>query len=226
MKLLTTTGFIFGSLMALTATLPAQALDFNINNAGGNIAAQDSVTSAPGVSDFTFNFSGTGYTTNNVTLSIGSLVTGGTDDLSQLELFLSSPAGANQKTLTLSSFSLLGTQMTSTVFSDAGSSIGSGSAPYTGTFQPAGGFGSYFNGSGTFTSFSEAFAGIDPVGDWTLSIYSDNVNVSALGNVTLTVQADVPFDFDSTIGLLVLGGFWGMRKWSKLMNRPVAKVKI
>jgi len=222
MKLLTTTGFIFGSLMALTATLPAQALDFNINNAGGNIAAQDPAF-APGVSDFTFNFSGNGYTTNNVTLSIGSLVT---DDLSQLELFLSSPAGANQKTLTLSSFSLFGTQMTSTVFSDAGSSIGSGSAPYTSAFQPAGGGGAYFNNGGTFTSFSEAFAGIDPVGDWTLSIYSDNVNVGTLGNVTLTVQADVPFDFDSTIGLLVLGGFWGMRKWSKLMNRPVAKVKI
>ncbi len=96
---------------------------------------------------------GTDYEIDNVEISLNHTFDG------DLEISLVSPSGTS---LDLSSDNgSLGDDYINTVFQDGAPSITTGSAPFTGTFQPEGG------------TFASTFAGEEVNGDWTLSICDD-----------------------------------------------------
>ena len=119
---------------------------------------------------------GTDFTIDNVTIDL--VHTWDAD----LDITLISPDG---NTLDLSSDNGGGSDdYTNTVFQDGAPSITTGSAPFTGTFQPEGG------------TFADAFTGDNVAGIWQLNICDDvGGDTGTLNSYSITFVAVPPFDF-------------------------------
>ncbi|MEA5621338.1 proprotein convertase P-domain-containing protein [Cronbergia sp. UHCC 0137] len=191
--------------ISYTIAQPAQALSFTTSPSGINDALVGDTAQS---TDFTFAVSGinpaqTGSVSLNLDLTHPELL--------DLEAYLFSPTGEQLSLFVVA----LGADFTNTSFVDGGSLLSNGSAPYTGSFAPEGASGTEISTISTFAGFN----GSDPNGTWTLRFYDNfNGNVGTLNNATLNVQP-VPFEFSPTLGLLVLGGWFGRKKVvAKLKN--------
>ncbi len=197
--------FTASTAIALSTAIASEAI--SLTNTGG--AINDN-----GVTDFTFTASGiTPAVTGKVNLTFSNLIH---PDLFELELYFIH----GSDTLTLVD-SISGTNLTNTVFDDAGLAINTGTAPFTGTFAPQGSSG--LNETATI-SLLAGFNGSDPNGTWTLRIYDNFLgNTGNLGLTTLDIIT-VPFEFSSALGLLALGGLWGTQQLWKRRKTRLAKM--
>jgi subtilisin-like proprotein convertase family protein len=196
---------------------PAQAVTMNFGVDSVGAIADDATT------DFTFTVSGMPDTTTDINLSLNLTH----DDLFDLEIMLLAPGGTNA--VLLAEFVLTGgNAMTNTVFDDAAAiDISSGTDPFTGSFLPI--------VSPTFPTSSVSvtpyfatnnlaqFNGINPNGTWTLRFddLGPTFDGDLLSGTSLTVTA-IPFNFSSTLGLLLLGGL-GLLGWYRKQAKPIAK---
>lgn len=180
---------------------PAHAISFSSTTG----ALNDSPDGTPTATNFTFTVSGvaTGAPGYTYSLTINGLTH---DDLSELEGYLIR-GGTIPKTLNLFS-TLSGANLTNTTFIDTGAALGTGTAPYTGSFMAE-------NNAfieATDTANFNGFGTDDPNTNWTLRFY-DSVtgNAGNLTGATLDITP-VPFEFSPTFGLLALGGWTGRKK--------------
>lgn len=210
---ISTISTVFGALSLLATALPANAINFVGTSSGGTIGAS-------GNSDFTLSFTSpnTG-TINSVTLLISSLTAA---DLGTVELFLSSPNNNQLQLLGLGSNT--GTTYTSVIFDDLVSTvIFNAPADPTGSFQPEGGLGSFVTANfATLNDFTAESLGTGNR-SWKLSVFnSDPTNSVSLGNVTLNVDATpVPFEFDGSAGMAIVGGAFVLNRWHKKRKSSV-----
>lgn len=192
--------------LSYSVAQPAQAISFNI---GGSTIADAISNTTPSATDFTFVVSGVNPAqTSSVSLNLNLT----NANLSQLEGYLFSPT--NQR-LNLFAFAL-GTTFANTNFIDSGAALGTGSDPYTGNFA-ADGFDNIELANTTpvsITTFA-GFNGFNPNGTWTLRIYDTITGTTGtLGSSTLDIQS-VPFEFEGTGGMLLLGGAFMAKRWYK-----------
>jgi hypothetical protein len=201
-------------LATLLTPLPAHSLTFVGTDAGGTIP----VTPSAATFNLTINNTSTQFiSVTNVTLDVASLVAGA--DLSDIELYLSSPGGTIILTLkdSLSNFGL--TTYTNVTFTDAGAATIDTAPmdPVTGSYQPEGTGGTYL------TSTITNFAGFNGLGlspgnnTWVVTAFnSDSINSATIGQLDLTVTGiEVPFEVNGALGLLVLGGCLTGHQWLK-----------
>ncbi len=193
----------------LACSVPAQALTLNtaVNSTG--------VITDNGTTNFTFTVSGAEPVTTDVNLSLNL----SHQDLFDLNIFLISPTS---QALALGQ-GLLGTPGTiNTTFDDQGGGdhIELATNPYTATsYLPV-----EFPNEPIFAptpilsagNLLAVFNNANPNGTWTLRIddYASD-NTGTLNSATLAVTTDatpVPFDFQPSTGLLLLGGIWGMKE--------------
>jgi hypothetical protein len=202
-KLLFATAII--AIGSTISTLSVQAFSFN-SNTGALNDSPISNTATP--TEFTFNVTG-------VTTSAGysySLTINLTHaNLTELEGYLIN----NTSGRTLNLFSTLsGSNLVSTTFIDGQPLISSGSAPYTGNFAPEN---NAFVESPTVvaTTFSDFNDSTNPNTTWTLRFYdSFNGNVGNLNNATFDITP-VPFEFDGSVGILLVGVSLAVSHWQK-----------
>lgn len=191
------------STFAVLTPPAAMAQTFSVANTGGTISAGGAAQT------FQFNVnntSGFNRPITNVTLNIASLTTAAAD-LSDIELYLSSPGSAQILNLkdAFSNFGL--TAYTNVTFADtAATSIDTAVAdPVTGVFQPENGFGTSL--TPTITNFAGFNVGsLSPgLNTWTLTAFNgDGANDATLGNTTLNVTAAVP-EPEQVAGTLLAG---------------------
>ncbi|NJK36010.1 MAG: hypothetical protein HC919_14330 [Oscillatoriales cyanobacterium SM2_2_1] len=196
---------VLSGVTVLGAALPASAFVFTNN--GGTIES--------GIDTF-FEFNASGVTIENINLTIESL---NVPDLSQLEIFLRAPdtAGVLQEDLTIqliSAGALNGTNLVNTIFDDSGTTRindPANVAPYTGIFRPQ----ADISGSATASSLDDLAVqrNFSALGTWRLRIVEQTATgTGTLGRVTLRV----PFNMQSTTGMLLLTAIWaGHRLWQR-----------
>jgi hypothetical protein len=187
---------------------PVQAFSFTTTPS----ALIDSPDGSPTPKEFTFIVNGV-TAAPSYTYSLNLNLTHA--DLSELEGYLVN----NTSGRTLNLFATLsGSNLVNTTFIDGQPIISSGTASYTSIF----GFAPENNGfietpSLVATTFSDFNDGTSPNTTWTLRFYdSANLNVGNLTSATLDVNPTaVPFEFDGTTGMLVVGGVFALKHWYK-----------
>lgn len=172
----------------------------------------NSVTSIPSAPSYNYSL--------NINLSYPDL-TNGNAGVSNLEGYLT--RNSDGKTLNLFA-SLSGANLTNTTFIDGATKIISDptvSAPFPGSFAPEAN--TFTNLTFPFTAllFSDFNDGTSPATTWTLSFFDPtNSNVGTLNSATLDITP-VPFEFDGTAGVAILGGSFALRRWYKKRKESI-----
>jgi hypothetical protein len=206
--------------------LPSQAI--GINGTGGT-----SPLGAGASTTYSFTFDRSDFSSavdlfvTEVSLDIASVDASALGlQLGSLEFYLESPGAAQTLTLKGQGGNTGSNQYSAVTLTDTGvSSIDTaGGSPITGSFRPQG------SGDNSLTSDITNFAGFDGLTvsstpqTWNLQVFNNDFGVGSatLGTFTLNVDAAVPFEMETTLGLLVLGGLAGGRYWFKKQRSKLA----
>ncbi len=173
-----------------------------------------SFTSTPisiNASSNTFTATATAGTPTQLTLNLTS------SDLSGLEIFLTSPLGNTLGLVT--ALNNAGSTTISPTFSDSGSiTIDTDTTnPYNGIYRPYNALDPVFFTT-TPTVFSFAGFGIEGSGNYTLTVNNLNggtpTGTLTIASLDVTPTA-VPFEFDGSAGIAIVGGAVAFRHWYK-----------
>ena len=184
---------------------PVQAFSFTSNTGTINDSPIEN-TATP--TEFTFNVTGV---TTSLNYSYSLNINLNHPDIAELEGYLVN--NTSGKTINLFS-TLSGSNLINTTFIDSQPLISTSSSPYTGSFAPEN---NAFVESPSLVAntFSDFNDGTNPNTTWTLHFYdSFNGNTGNLNNATFDITP-VPFEFDASVGILILASSLALRHWQK-----------
>jgi hypothetical protein len=182
-------GFL-ATLGLLSFTAPANALSFNLNFDNVN----DNTLSAPFVGTGTFSFTGN--------------VSDGTYNLTSLPSY--------DFNITFGATNFTNADITTTPSTVLAIISGSGTGINFSNTSPSGDGG--FNGSIDFINGLDELSFEPPSFGGNLNLYFANVNsnsTSYFGNYSNPAPTPVPFEFEPTGAVIILGGLWGLKRWAK-----------